>query len=654
MNFDAFRLKKANRPSFYSGKMTGNYNGEWHFKGIMDETINFIQDMQLLNPDLWLRFVRQFRLHTDADNGWRGEFWGKMMRGACFIYSYTKNNRLYEILTKTVRDMLDSFDEYGRISSYPIENELTGWDIWCRKYVLLGMQYYIEICSDDKFIEEITAGMCKQADAIMSKIGKAQEGKIPIADASSHWRGLNSSSLLEPIVRLYNITKEKKYFDFADYIVQSGGTSVANVFDLAFENDFYPYQYPITKAYEMISCFEGLLEFYRVTKNERYKTAIINFADRILESDFTVIGSSGCTHELFDHSAVRQANTTNGIIMQETCVTVTLMKFFYQLTLLTGEPKYADAFERSLFNAYLGSVNTEKKVEPSIAQEHPELHLKPLPFDSYSPLTAGTRGNRTGGLQIMPDNHYYGCCACIGAAGAGLVPKIALLKSVDGIALNLYIPGTIKSETPSGKTISIINETDYPKSGNIKITVSVSEQEEFCLMLRNPQWSKTTRVTVNGKAVEACEGYIKIHRVWKDGDVIEMKLDMRTEAVSPTPYGTDILMNNVIWEHNYVVPTFDREDPLAKNHIALRRGPLMLALDNRLGIKADSPASIEADKDGYVNAVIPETDTAPYKHILEVCIPTKDNSCFRVTDYASAGKLWTEESKMAVWIRTQP
>jgi DUF1680 family protein len=73
-----------------------------------------------------------------------------------------------------------------------------------------------------------------------------------------------------------------------------------------------------------------------------------------------------------------------------------------------------------------------------------------------------------------------------------LVPKIALLKSVDGIALNLYIPGTIKSETPSGKTISIINETDYPKSGNIKITVSVSEQEEFCLMLRNPQWSKTT------------------------------------------------------------------------------------------------------------------------------------------------------------------
>ena len=144
--------------------------------------------------------------------------------------------------------------------------------------------------------------------------------------------------------------------------MQSGGTSVANVFDLAFENDFYPYQYPITKAYEMISCFEGLLEFYRVTKNERYKTAIINFADRILESDFTVIGSSGCTHELFDHSAVRQANTTNGIIMQETCVTVTLMKFFYQLTLLTGEPKYADAFERSLFNAYLGSVNTEKRL----------------------------------------------------------------------------------------------------------------------------------------------------------------------------------------------------------------------------------------------------------------------------------------------------
>lgn len=652
MAFEVSKYKIANQPSFDSGKMTSNFNGEWRFTGVIHETMKFIEDMQMLNPELWFRFVQQFRSHTDTDNGWRGEYWGKMMRGACFVYSYTRNNELYDILTKTVRDMIDSFDEHGRISSYPIEREFTGWDIWCRKYVLLGMQYYIEICHDNEFIEEIIVAMCKQVDEIMSKIGSAEEGKKPITQATSHWRGLNSSSLLEPIVRLYNITKEKKYLDFAEYIVQCGGTSVENIFELAYENNLYPYQYPVTKAYEMISCFEGLLEYYRITKNDRYKTAIINFADKILESDFTVIGCSGCTHELFDHSTVRQANTTNGNIMQETCVTVTLMKFFYQLTLLTGNPKYVDAFERSLYNAYLGSVNSEKRIEPSIKKEYPEIHLEPLPFDSYSPLTSGTRGNKIGGFKIMPDNHYYGCCACIGAAGIGLVPKMAVLESYNGLAINLYIPGTIKSETPSGNQISIANETDYPRSGKIKITISLDQEEEFTIMLRNPQWSKTTCVTVNGEITAVREGYVEIQRLWKDGDIIEMELDMRTEAIKPIPYGQQILMNKVVWGQNYIVPTFDREDPLAKNHIALRRGPLMLALDSRLGIDPDTPVSIDIGDDGYVNAVIPESDMAPYQHIVEVCIPTKDNSYFRVTDYASAGKLWTEESKMAVWLRT--
>ena len=82
--------------------------------------------------------------------------------------------------------------------------------------------------------------------------------------------------------------------------------------------------------------------------------------------------------------------------MQETCVTVTLMKFFYQVHLLTGDSKYVDAFEISLYNAYLGAINTEKVIEPLIKAQHPDWNIEPLPFDSYSPLTAGTRGNGIG------------------------------------------------------------------------------------------------------------------------------------------------------------------------------------------------------------------------------------------------------------------
>ncbi len=626
-------------------------DNEYSYTGVIDDAIKYIEDFQLLSEELWARFVQQFREDADFEGGWRGEYWGKMMRGACFVYSYTKNPKLYEVLKKTVCDMMDSADETGRISSYALSHEFDAWDLWSRKYVLLGMQYFMEICGDEALNQKITHSMCGQVDYIMSKIGDG-EGKKPITKATRHWRGLNSSSILEPIVRLYNITQEQKYLDYAGYIVNCGGMDIANVFDLAYEDKLYPYQYPATKAYEMTSCFEGLLEYYRITGVERYKTAIINFANKILESDFTIIGCSGCTHELFDHSTVRQANTTNGKIMQETCVTVTLMKFFYQLTLLTGDAKYSDAFEISMYNAYLGSINTEKVIEPTIKENHPTLHIQPLPFDSYSPLTAGTRGNGVGGFKIMSDNHYYGCCACIGAAGVGLVPKMATLLVQDGIVINMYCDGVVKTKTSTGNLLTIKTDTKYPVDGKVHIQLAMEKEETFEVMLRNPYWSKNTTVSVNGDVVDVTDGYIHISREWQNGDCIDLTLDMRTKALRPVPYGSQVLMNHVVWGENYMIPTFDEEDPLAKNHIALQRGPIVLAQENRLGYSVDEPVDISVNDDGYVDATFPEKDIAPFKHILEVCVPLTNGTLMHVTDYASAGKLWTEESKMAAWMLT--
>lgn len=631
-----------------------DYDNDVKFNNFLDKATKYIEEFQLLREDLWKRFTDQFREEdADYEAGWRCEYWGKMMRGACFTYSYTKNEKLYNAMHDTIKDIISTQEENGRISSYAQNHEFDGWDIWGRKYVLLGMQYFIEICKDESFTKKIISSMCAQVDYIMSKIGSKDEGKLPITSATRHWRGLNSSSLLEPIVRLYNVTGEKKYFDFATYIVDCGGTDVENIFDLAYENKLYPYQYPVTKAYEMTSCFEGLLEYYRVTEIERYKTAIINYADKILESDFTIIGSSGCTHELFDHSTVRQANTTNGNIAQETCVTVTLMKFFYQLALLTGNPKYTDAFEISMYNAYLGSINTDKVIEPTILKEHPDWHIEPLPFDSYSPLVAGTRGNGIGGLKVMSDKHYYGCCACIGAAGNGLISKMALLTTKKGFVYNLFADGSIKSTTPTGNKIEFVTTTNYPVSGKINVKINLSKEENFEILIRNPYWSKKTSLTVNNEKADVSDGYISVERTWENGDEFELDLDMRTEAVHPIPYGNQLLMNKVIWGVNLMVIQYDEEDPIAKNHIAFRRGPIILAQENRLGYSVDTPITVKTENDGYVNVVIPEKEIAPYEHIIELCLPLENGELMHVTDYASAGKLWTEESKMAAWMLTE-
>lgn len=629
----------------------------YKFNGILDKSVHYIEDFQLLRVDLWKRFVQQFKEDADYEGGWRGEYWGKMMRGACFVYEYSKDSKLYQVLTDTVKDMLSAQDEHGRISSYAVDHEFDAWDLWSRKYVLLGMQYYLEICQDKILSEQIVESMCRQVDYIMTKIGNPEDGKKLITKATRHWRGLNSSSILEPIVRLYNITKEQKYFDFATYIVNCGGTDVVNIFDLAYKDKLYPYQYPVTKAYEMTSCFEGLLEYYYVTSEEKYKTSIVNFANKVLESDFTIIGSCGCTHELFDHSTVRQANTNNGVIMQETCVTVTLMKFCYRLVLLTGNSKYVDAFEISLYNAYLGSINTEKVIESTILENHPDWSIEPLPFDSYSPLTAGTRGNGVGGLKVMSDNHYYGCCACIGAAGLGLAAKIALVNRENGIDLNLFFDGFIKAILPSGNTVTLKIETTYPVSGIVKVSLELEKPEMFDLRIRIPAWSKKTDLLINGKRVTVCDegkaihiGYVSLNREWISGDVIELTLDMRTECIRPIPYGHQVLMNQVVWGANYMIPTYDEEDPKAKKHRALRRGPITLAQENRLGYSVDEPVEIAVGEDGYVDVTFPEKKIAPYENILELEVPLADGRRMHVTDYASAGKLWTKESRMAAWM----
>lgn len=646
------RIKDANCPRPDRNRFSPG-GGRCAFQGITDRTARFIEDFQLIDGALWRRFVEQFRTDADGfDAGWRGEYWGKMMRGACFVYDYTRTPVLYMVLTQTVRDMMDSMDGYGRISTYPRNNEFFGWDIWGRKYVLLGMQYFLEICDDEGLAREIIHSMCRQTDYLIAHIGREEDGKKPITKATNHWRGLNSSSVLEPVVRLYNLTGEKRYLDFASYIVEAGGTSVANIFELAYQDKLFPYQYPMTKAYEMTSCFEGLLEYYRVQGKPWHREAVIRYANKILESDFTVIGSSGCTHELFDHSTVRQANTTNGKIMQETCVTVTLMKFFYQLTLLTGDAAYADTFERSYYNAYLGAVNMERSVEPTIHQLLPGAVVEPLPFDSYSPLTAGTRGNGIGGLKQMADNHYYGCCACIGSAGIGLVPKMALMRAPDGVAVNLYLPGTMEITSPAGKQVRLAVETEYPRGGTVRICVETEETEPFTVLLRNPGWSERTEVQINGETVEAERGYIAIRRSWHSGDTITLRLDLRTEAVRPVPYDHEVLMNEVIWGENYMVPTYDEEDPLAKYHISLRRGPLVLAADSALGYDAAGIFPIAVGEDGYVDVRMPEQDTAPYLHMAELEVPLENGGCFRVTDYASAGKKWDGKSKIAAWIRT--
>ena len=128
------------------------------------------------------------------------------------------------------------------------------------------------------------------------------------------------------------------------------------------------------------------------------------------------------------------------------------------------------------------------------------------------------------------------------------------------------------------------------------------------------------------------DGYTVIEREFSHGDKIELELDMRTEAIFPIPYGEQILINEVIWGANYMIPTFDREDELAHRHVALRRGPVMLVQENRLGYSVDEPVEISVGTDGYVDVEL-VSGAAPYTAIVEARVPLAGGKKMTVTDF---------------------
>ena len=589
--------------------------------GVFADSVRFIERNQISEVDLWKKFVEQYRVKPDGEDGrWRCEYWGKMMRGACMILAYTKNDGFYRIVEASVRDMLTTQEENGRFSTYSVDTEFTCWDLWGRKYVMLGMQYFLDICRDEALYGEIEAALIRHADYIINHIG---EGKKDICKASRNWQGLNSCSILEPMVRLYKMTGDKKYLDFSEYIISTGFIEGGDLIDLAYKNEVAPHDYPVVKAYEMMSCFEGLLQYYCLTGNEKYKTAILNLGYRIIEGELSVIGCRGCTHELFDHTAIKQTQTDYEGIVQETCVTVTWMKFAEALLEISGDPVFADAIEQSFYNSYLGSFNTER----ATISHYPGSNDFPLvlPFDSYSPLAADRRGRMVGGYCRFPDGTFYGCCACIGAAGSGVIPYYALMKDSEGLVLNLYEKGSYRTYLKSGTRADVIVDSAYPADGKINITVGLAAKERFTLKLRIPSWCRSPELLVCGERVKVENGYAVIDREWTDGDVLVLDLPMAVERILP-PVG-------------------------ARNEVkfaAYRRGPLVLAADARL-CDPYSKVDVLCNKEGFAEGELVYCPEIP-ESIVCVSLDTLSGRKVRLINYSSAGKTWTKQSACAAWL----
>lgn len=597
-------------------------NAEYSYDGIWQKVTDTVVDRQLLDRSLWADFVNQFRSATDDETrGWRGEFWGKLMIGACLTYEQTGDEELYEVLLETVKDMLTTQDEDGRISTYkrlsedPDCNEFYGWDMWCRKYVLMGMESFYDICKDEEFKQTLVESMLAQVDYMLKYIGDDKD--FIITDTGIAFGGLASSSILEGIVKLYNITGEQRVLDFATHIVNCGGSSINNQIEMALANTSLPYTWGTPKAYELTSFFDGVMDYYLATGITKYKTAAVNYAYAVLSSEVTVTGGAGYNSEEFNNSVREQANPTNTKANLETCVTVSLIRFFYKVYKVTGDIAFIDCPERTMYNALIGAVDLEGYFDHA--------------FTSYFNLVYSTKiSSSAGGMHMVERD--YGCCIAYGASGTGLIHRLQYMSSDDGINVNLYLAGEVSMETPSGNRLTLETKTNYPYSDTIEITVSSQEEDPFCMNLRIPEWSENTVVAINGNAIGNAKAgeYCKLYNNWKNGDKITIKLDMKSSLY----YGSEECAN-----------------PDAQYNVAVLYGPLVLARDARLdGGNIYQTVNFVTDENGRVE--LTPSSTADFYTMCEFETTLADGTVIHLIDYASAGKTYDEESLMSVFLPT--
>lgn len=594
-------------------------DGKLSFNGYIGEVEKYLVDNHATNDDVWALFVNQFRNKTDFDYKWRGEYWGKAMRGAAMLYKATKNPAIYKAMKKTVEDLLSTQEENGRISTYPLDKEFTAWDMWARKYVLLGNIYFYEICDDEALKEQLLAALIRHADYIVAHVGE-DEGKTPILKTSDAWGSMNACSNLEPFVKLYKLTQKPEYLAFAEYIVSTGLCDGVNLIESSLQG-IPPHKYAVTKAYEMMSCFQGLLELYTVTGDPKQLEAVIKFADLVYENEITIIGTAGYDGEFFSNGAPGQTNYVAHEVL-ETCVTVVWTNLCFRLLEITGEAKYADWIECASLNAMNGSVNTKNQLsvrsenwDPRLVTADMPMEQWPkyagkrqvLPFDSYSPLVNARRGQLIAGFNIMEDEQIYGCCACIGMAGIAMEELFAVMKTTDGYVVNMY--ESVKVE--DGDNCIAINFDKEALSAKISVTC----EKPVLLKLRIPAWSKKCKLYVDGKrklCLKSKDGYwlVKVAKT-----TVELRFDSAVKVVN------------------------------FNGKMAFKKGPYVLARDEKLGEDIALPVALKSDK-AVVKAFKNTVFDCDYAYKLQT-----DDGEISLCDYAHVGKEYDSQNcNISVWL----
>ena len=472
-----------------------------------------------LDPARLLEGYRQ----RPGRQSWDGEHVGKWLHAATLAWVYTGDPALRAKLDDTVAELCKCQLADGYLGTYLEKDRWTEWDVWAHKYNLIGLITYMRYTGNMAPLPTCR----RMADLLCQTFGD-QPGQRDLIQAGHHV-GLAPTSVLEPMVLLYRLTGEPRYLDFCQYILraweQPNGPHIVSTLLTAKRVD----KVGNGKAYEMLSCLNGALEYYRTVGGDRQLLdACLNAWQDIVDKRLYLTGAASYG-ELF-HDDYDLPNVAN---VGETCVTVTWLQFNAQLLRLTGEARFADQLEKVVLNQLLGAQRPDGAAWGYYVQ-----------MEGKKPYSDSLDGH---------------CCLSSGPRGVALIPTFAASTDADGVVLNLYDAGIAKLRLRDGSQVSLTTETRYPSDGRIRIVVNPTAPKAFAVKVRIPAWCRSASLAVNGNqlvAKPAADGYVALQRTWTAGDKIELNLALEPRVV--------------IGDHHN------------QGKVALQYGPLVLCADESL------------------------------------------------------------------------
>jgi DUF1680 family protein len=368
----------------------------------------------------------------------------------------------------------------------------------------------------------------KNADLMVETFGDG-EGKI--AAVPGH-------QIIETgLIKLYEVTGKKEYFDLAKYFLDHRG-------DPENHELFGPYSQdhlPVTEQDEVVGhavravyMYAGMTDIAAIEKDTAYLKAVNALWDNMVTKKMYVTGGIGARHE--GESFGENYELPNLTAYNETCASIGDVYWNHRLHNLTGDVKYFDVIERTLYNGLISglSLDGEKFFYPNA-----------LESDGVYKFNQGACTRK--------DWFDCSCCPTNVIRFIPAMPGLIYSKTDDTIFVNLYAANDATVDLKD-QAIQVSQETSYPWDGKVKLTVDPDEAGEFTMKFRVPGWARNevlpsdlyhyanpvdenNSITINGESIDATadNGYYTVTREWKAGDVVNLEFPMEVRKVIANP-----------------------------------------------------------------------------------------------------------------------